>query len=61
MTRAPPIEPIAITETIAAYVVALPSKLNLASSGRTTWKLKPSVPTSAISASGISSAGVSRT
>ena len=37
------------------------SKVRVTSSGRTTWKLKDSVPTTAIIASGTASTGVSRT
>ena len=40
---------------------APPSNVNLASSGSSTWKLKPSVPTRAIIASGTASAGVAAT
>jgi hypothetical protein len=42
-------------------VLAVPSHVSAASSGSRTWKLNDTVPTSAIIASGIRSAGVRAT
>ena len=61
IASAPPTAPIAIAVVSAAYVVALPWNVNLASSGRITWKLNESVPTIAITPSGTLSSGVART
>jgi hypothetical protein len=58
---APAIEPTPIALRRSPYVWGPPSKLDLASNGSRTWKLKPSVPTRAIIASGSASAGVART
>ena len=45
----------------SAYVVAVPCHVSAASSGSSTWKLKDTVPTRAIMASGMRSAGVRAT
>ena len=58
---APATEPVAIAMASTVYVPAPASKVKRARSGRITWKLKPSVPTRAIIASGISSSGVAAT
>jgi hypothetical protein len=58
---APDTAPTAIAEVSNAYVAALPWNANRAISGRITWKLKDSVPTSAIAASGTRSSGVCAT
>ena len=60
-TSAPVTAPTAIAVVSAAYVPAVPWKAKRAISGRVTWKLNDSVPTSAIAASGTSRAGVERT
>ena len=61
VTSAPTIDPAPMALTSAAYDWGPPSNVNRASSGRRTWKLKASVLTSAIIASGMASAGVAAT
>ena len=55
---APPTAPTAIAEVSAAYVLADPWNAKRAISGRIVWKLNDSVPTIAITPSGMLSSGV---
>jgi hypothetical protein len=61
VASAPEIEPTAMAIARAVYAVAPPSKVKRPSSGRSTWKLNASVPTTTIIASGINRLGSLRT
>jgi hypothetical protein len=61
VASAPTTDPAAIATASAVYAPAPPSNAKRASSGRSVWKLNPSVPTTAIIASGMASAGVRAT
>ena len=54
-------EPMLMIENSTVNVVSSPWNVRFTSSGSTTWKLKASVPTMAIIASGIHRSGTRRT
>ena len=58
LISAPRSAPAPIVPMSRAYVAAVPWKVKRANSGRTIWKLKASVPTSTVIASGTRRAGV---